>query len=328
MELRHLRYFAAVAQELNFRRAAERLHLAQPSLSRQVRDLEEEIGARLLERDRRQVALTEAGRVLLKEVPRLLAEVAAAIEATREAGRVTRGTLRIGNVGVLSASFLPGSLAAFHQRFPQAEVEILELGMDEQVAALLAGKIQVGFQARTQRTPVDSRLTEQTVLTCGLTVALPTSHPLTRERRLSLRSLAGERLLHLEPRPGAGYDRWVRALCEQAGGFTPRFRRPAADNLEALLGLVAADKGVAILAELATRELRGGAGFVIKTLHLHRSSFQVVAVWNPALRSATLNSYLSVLSQQTAPTIRRQRASGRKARALTASTVHPEAADT
>lgn len=311
MELRHLRYFAAVAQELNFRRAAERLHLAQPSLSRQVRDLEEEIGTPLFERDRRQVTLTEAGRVLWGETPRLLAEVAAAIEATREAGRITRGTLHIGNVGVLSASFLPDSLAAFHQQFPQVEVEIHELGMDEQVAALLAGTIQVGFQARTHRTPVDGRLAEQTVLTCGLTVALPTSHPLARERKLSLRSLAGERLLHLEPRPGAGYDRWVRTLCEQAGDFTPRFRRPVVDNLEALLGMVAAGEGVAILAELATRGLRGRSGFITKVLDLPRSAFQVVAVWNPALPSVVLSRYLSLLGQQAASTHRKQAAGGK-----------------
>ena len=153
MELRHLHYFVAVAQELHFRRAAERLHLAQPSLSRQIRDLEEEVGAQLFERDRKQVALTEAGRVLLGEAPRLLAGIAAVVEATRPAGHETQRTLHIGKVGVLSASFLPDTLAAFRKRCPQVAVEILELGMDEQVAALLAGTIQVGFQARARRNP-------------------------------------------------------------------------------------------------------------------------------------------------------------------------------
>ena len=189
MELRHLRYFVAVAQELNFRRAAERLHLAQPSLSRQIHNLEEEIGTRLLERDRKQVALTEAGRVLLREVPRLLAGVTAAIEAAQAAGHGTREALHIGNVGVLSASFLPSTLATFRRRFPQVEIEILELGIDEQVAALLSGTIQVGFQARTRHTSVDERLSERAVLTCGLKVVLPSTHFLAKERSLSLRSL-------------------------------------------------------------------------------------------------------------------------------------------
>ena len=311
MELRHLRYFVAVAQQLSFRRAAMRLHLAQPSLSRQIRDLEEEIGAPLFERSRRQVSLTAAGRVLLSEASRLLAEVAAAMEAARAAGRVTRGTLDIGNVEVLTASFLPDSLAAFQGEFPQVEVEIHELGIDEQVAALVAGTIQVGFQARTPQIPVDNRLAEQALLTCGLTVALPTSHPLTGERRLSLRALAGERLLHLEPRPGAGYDRWVRGLCEQVGGFTPKFRRPAVDNLEALLGMVAAGKGTAILAEVVTRGLRGRAGFVTRALDLPRPAFQVAAVWNPARLSVALSHYLSLLGRRTAPA-RRKRTTERK----------------
>ena len=108
MERRHVRYFVAVAEELYFRRVAERLHLAQPSLGRQVRDLEEEIGERLFERDRKHVALTDAGHVLLGEARGLLAGAAAAIHAAREAARGKRGTLYIGNVGMLSASFLPG----------------------------------------------------------------------------------------------------------------------------------------------------------------------------------------------------------------------------
>ncbi len=298
MELRHLRYFVAVAQELNFRRAAARLHLAQPSLSRQVRGLEEELGTRLFERDRQPVALTAAGHVLLDEAPRLLAEISAALEATRAAGRGTRPNLRIGNVGVLSASFLPGSLAAFRQACPQAEVEILELAMDEQVAALLEGTIQVGFQASTSFTSVDDRLAARTVLTCGVVAALPTTHPLASERRLSLGALADQKFLRLEPRPGAGYDRWVRALCEQAGGFTPKFRPLVVSNLEALLGLVAASEGVALLAEVVTRELRAGAGWTIHPLDLPEAPFQVKVVWNPANPSAALRNYLACLGRK------------------------------
>jgi DNA-binding transcriptional LysR family regulator len=120
MELRHLRYFIAVAEELNFRRAAERLHLAQPSLSRQVRDLEEEIGEQLLVRDRTHVALTDAGRTLLEHARGVLATAATASHAAREAGRSAREKLKIGNIGVLTASFLPASLATFHQCFPKS----------------------------------------------------------------------------------------------------------------------------------------------------------------------------------------------------------------
>lgn len=205
MELRHLRYFVAVAEELNFRRAATRLHVAQPSLGRQVRDLEEELGEPLLERDRRRVALTTAGRVFLDKARELLVGAETAIHATREAGRQARGALRIGNVGMLAAPFLPGSLAAFRQRFPCVDVEIFEMTMDEQVDALLAGTIQVGFVVRVPGAPLVSGLQVRTVLSCAVAVALPTRHPRAAARTLPLKSLAAERFLDLQRSQGVGY---------------------------------------------------------------------------------------------------------------------------
>ena len=106
--MRHLRYFVAVAEELSFHRAAHRLHVTQPSLGRQVRHLEAEIGERLFERDRQHVALTDAGRVFLDKARELLAGAEAAIRSAREAGRRTQGSLHIGNIGILSASFFAG----------------------------------------------------------------------------------------------------------------------------------------------------------------------------------------------------------------------------
>jgi DNA-binding transcriptional LysR family regulator len=172
MELRHLRYFVAVAEELNFRRAAERLHVAQPPLSRQIRDLEAEIGERLFHRDRRHVVLTEAGRELLGEARGLLAGATAAMQAARDAGRGTRGTLRLGTIGALSASFLPRSLAAFREQFQRVDIEILELQMDEQCTALLAGTIQLGFQVRIPGMPVDPRFSARAVIDCGVSVMI------------------------------------------------------------------------------------------------------------------------------------------------------------
>ena len=293
MELRHLRYFVAVAEELNFRRAAERLHLSQPSLSRQVRDLEREIGERLFERDRRRVSLTPAGRALLREARGVLAGTAKAIQAARAAGR---GTLRIGSIGVLSASFLPGSLARFREQFPTVDIEVLELGVDEQVAALLNGTIQLGFQARTPGTPADPRFAERAVLTSPLMVALPARHRLADAPTLPLGALADEKLLHLEPRPGAGYDRWVRALCEESAGFTPWFRHPEVDNIEALFGMVAAGEGLAILPEIvAARRVTAEAGWIARKLGPPALPLQVTAVWNPANPSMVPNNYLSIV---------------------------------
>ena len=295
MELRHLRYFVAVAEESNFRRAAARLRVAQPSLGRQVRDLEEELGELLLERDRRHVALTTAGRVFLDKARELLVGAETAIHATREAGRQARGTLRIGNVGTLAAPFLPGSLAAFRQRFPCVDVEIFEMTMDEQVDALLAGTIQVGFVVRVPGAPLVSSLQVRTVLSCAVAVALPTRHPQAAARALSLKSLAAERFLDLQRSQGAGYGRWVRTVCEQVGGFIPRFRHPAVPNTNALLGLVAAGEGLAFLPEAILDGFLCHEGWIAKPLRPARLRFVLDAVWNPANPSRVLSNYLAVL---------------------------------
>ena len=298
MELRHLRYFVAVAEELNFRRAADRLHVAQPSLGRQVRDLEDEIGEKLFERDRRHVALTAAGRALLPKARELLVGVETAVAAAREAGRQARGTLRIGNVGTLVMQFLPGSLATFRQRFPQVDIEILEMTMDEQVAALLDGTIQVGFLVRVPGVPATPRLLARSVLTCGVAVALPARHPVAAGRALSLKSLARETFLDLHKSQGAGYGRWVRTVCEQIGGFTPRFRQPAVANTNALLGLVAAGEGLAFLPETILGSFPHREGWVTRPLRPATLCFVLDAVWNPTNPSRALSSYLALLSKK------------------------------
>lgn len=298
MELRHLRYFIAVAEELNFRRAAERLHLAQPALGRQIRDLEEEIGERLFERDRRHVALTEAGRVLLGEARGLLAGAAAAIESARDAGRGTRGTLRLGNIGTLCASFLPRSLAAFREQFPRVDIEILELQNDEQRASLLDGAIQLGFQVRVPGLPVESCFSARPVLECGVSVALPSRHPLAANRAVSLRSLGSEKLLDLRQSQGAAYGRWVRAVCEQEGEFSPRFRKPPVETAHALLGLVAAGDGLAFFPMTMIDGFPPCKDWVARPLCPRRIRFVLDAVWNPANPSRILSSYLSLLPGQ------------------------------
>ncbi|MBE7158954.1 MAG: LysR family transcriptional regulator, partial [Rhodospirillales bacterium] len=133
-----------MAEALSFHGAARRLHVTQPSLGRQVRDLEKEIGAQLFERNRRHVMLTDAGRVFLPKARELLAGAEAAAHMAREAQKGLRGSLHIGNIGILSAAFLPDSLAEFRKHYPQVEIEVRELLLEEQVAALRDGTIQVG----------------------------------------------------------------------------------------------------------------------------------------------------------------------------------------
>ena len=145
MELRHLRYFVAVAEELHFRRAAERLHMSQPPLSQQIRALEEEVGATLLLRNQRRVELTAAGAAFLVRAREILAAVE---DAAREARRVQRGEvgrLAVGFVGSAMYSFVPELLRAFREQCPDIALRLHELGTTEQLRQLEDGRLDVGF---------------------------------------------------------------------------------------------------------------------------------------------------------------------------------------
>src|SRR6266436_7876859 len=141
MELRHLRYFAAVAEDLSFRRAAHRLHVSHPSLSQRITDL----GMKLFKRNSRQVELTEAGRVFLIGVWQTLVSVQKAVAQAQEVAKGERGRLVIGNIGLLTHTFLPDALAAFRELFPLVEVTVTHMNSHAQAEALLDGSIMLGI---------------------------------------------------------------------------------------------------------------------------------------------------------------------------------------
>ena len=194
MELRHLRYFVVVAEELHFRRAAERLHMSQPPLSQQIRALEEEVGATLLLRNQRQVELTAAGAAFLERAREILTLVE---DAALEARRVQRGEvgrLAIGFVGSAMYSFVPELLRAFREQFPDVVLRLQELGTSEQLRQLENGRLDVGFM----RLPVlRPELRVETVCEEPVIAALPDLHPLAAKRRLSLEDLEGQPLVLL-----------------------------------------------------------------------------------------------------------------------------------
>src|SRR5215470_3343253 len=151
MELRHLRYFVAVAEELHFGRAAIRLHMAQPPLSQQIRQLEQEIGVTLLNRTKRRVELTPAGRAFLEEARRTLAQAERSVRTAQRASRGETGFLAIGFVPTADLDVLPRVLRAWRRRCPDVEVELSALSPAQQVEALREGRIQVGIL----RPPID-----------------------------------------------------------------------------------------------------------------------------------------------------------------------------
>jgi DNA-binding transcriptional LysR family regulator len=242
MELRHLRYFIAVAEELHFSRAAARLHIAQPPLSQQIRDLEREIGVPLLARTQRQVRLTAAGVVFLEDARRIVAQAEHAAEAARQAQRGEIGRLNIGYVGSAFYDALPALLRVFHRRYPQVEINLRQRTTAEQEEDLRQGRIDIGVV----RPPVQDRsLALYTFVEEPLLVTVPADHPLAQQATVAVAALRDEAFLMFSRSLGPGMYDQIIALCRQAG-FSPRVAQEAVE-MQAITGLVAAGFGIAIV---------------------------------------------------------------------------------
>lgn len=253
MELRHLRTFRAVAEELHFSRAAARLHVAQPALSRTIMDLESELGVRLLERNSRGVALTEAGSLFLERVKCILDDTQTAVSETQRRSRGETGILRIGFIGTLSFELLPRLLRVYRAAFPAVELVLRELGPTRQRAEILAGTLDCGFIGLTSQT-LDPELEMTLAAEDSLVAALPDTHRLAGNGTVRLIDLRNE-AFYLTARSNApAYNPWLIGLCQNAG-FEPRVSFEV-DRSATVLNYIAAGFGVSVfpsrIAALAT----------------------------------------------------------------------------
>lgn len=245
MELRHLRYFVAVAEELHFRRAAERLHIGQPPLSMQIRALEEEIGARLFERTRRRVALTEAGERFLRRAREILAASAAAGEEARRAARGELGRLRVGFTSSLPyTSTLPDLLFAYRRRYPDVELQLTEMFSSDQLAAIAAGALDVGLVRPVGGEPPPGVRVRE-IGTDPLRLVVNAAHPLAGRDGVHFAELAGEGFITFPAGVGTGLPDILRRLC-RAAGFEPNIVQTAREATTQI-GLVGAGLGLALL---------------------------------------------------------------------------------
>jgi DNA-binding transcriptional LysR family regulator len=257
MELRHLNYFVAVAEELHFGRAAQRLGIAQPPLSQQIRKLEEELGVLLFERStRRQVKLTEAGLAFLREARSALAQAEQAIAAARRAARGQEGQLAVGVVGSITFDILPVILKTFRVRYPNVTLALRELTSIGQAEALRQERLRVGFVRPLADT---SGLRLEPLLTEPLVAAVPEGHPLASRSEIDIAEIAREPLILCTANAGCNIIRdLIFATCEKAG-VTPQVAMEAS-QLPTLIGLVAGDLGVALVpASVLTFHRRGVA---------------------------------------------------------------------
>lgn len=241
VELRHLRYFLAVAETLHFSKAARRLGIAQPPLSQQIRRLETLLGHELFERTTRGVRLTPAGELLQERARSTLEKVRDDLEQVRRLGRGEQGILTVGFSGSVMLTRLPAAIQAFRTRYPEVELRLREMWTAEQLAALAQGAIDLGFLRDGDPTP---GLETRTLLRERFRAVLPVHHPLAQERVLDLRALAGEPFVLFTRRMGGlAFDRTV-ACCEESG-FRPHIVQEA-PQWPTVVRLVAAGLGVSL----------------------------------------------------------------------------------
>lgn len=240
-ELRHLRYFVAVAQELHFGRAAARLHIAQPALSRQIRRLEDLLGATLFHRTKRTVKLSRAGEAFLDRARVLLKHAEDATDLARGVHHGRRGRLTIGFIASASYTVLPAVLRRFRDQFPEVKIDLLQLRNRMQVEALQQDEIDIGIL----RPPVlHPSLETRLLMREPFVVALPGDHPLAQRTHLRIRHLRNEGFI-MVPSAAAPFLEVIRSFCLKAG-FEPRVVQEAIE-IPTVIGLVSASMGVALV---------------------------------------------------------------------------------
>lgn len=294
MELRHLRYFVAVADELNFRKAAERLNVTRPALSKQIKDLEEETGLHLLERDTVSVALTDAGSVFLVEARAILSDVEQAVALAREAQDGRRGELRIGSAGQISSGFLPEALRAFRGTFPDVEVSFVEMTPPEQLEALAKNEIHLGFAygRDTENVPGMSSLL---LVRSTFGVSMSKDHALAARRSVRLEDLIDQTVLSVGDEKHSTHRRDILGMFSEAG-LSPQATRQIV-GFESLLTMIAADQGISFLPEIM--DLRSTHGIVTIPLLTDRAKvdFTMWAVWKSEGTSLLVRNFVRLLER-------------------------------
>jgi DNA-binding transcriptional LysR family regulator len=290
MELRHLRYFLTVADKLNFSRAAERLRVAQPSLSRQVHDLEEQLGFRLFERSTAKVQLTEAGRFFQHQVEKLLMQLDIAVTGGQRIAKGMTSNFRIGTDWNTARLFVTDAARELHQRHPGLSIDFVELPGYEHTQAIRNQRIDVGFvsgRLLTPRKDIDYRL----LCTCPIKAVLPMEHPLAHQTEVRLRDLKAERWITIREEEIPGFKILLLQVLKPAQ-FTPKFGR-SARSFKGMLAFVGTGEGIALLPEMFLPPQPAGLRYVGTDC----APWEICAVWSKDHADAHVPAYLEILQR-------------------------------
>jgi DNA-binding transcriptional LysR family regulator len=291
MDLRRLRYFIAVAEELSFNRAARRLRIAQPPLSNQIKQLEGELGVVLFERTSRGVRMTEAGELLLEEARRIFVEVDQTVRTVQRVGHGEVGRLVLGFVPSASNEVLPPILHAFRERFPEVELFLREMRPNRVVQLLHEKQIDVGFLYLPLE---DASLNIECVSREPLVLALPETHPLASEPQVELQAIAEEPFILPARYPMPGLYGQVTEACRQAG-FTPNAVQKDVWLMQTIVSLVAGGIGVALV-PATLRNLRR-RGVVYKSVYGLSPTVELGMIWRRDGPGMVVNSFLQVVRE-------------------------------
>jgi len=292
MELRHLRYFVAVAEEENVSRAARKLHVSQPGLSRQVRDLEDEIGFSLLERSAKSVRLTEAGKVFLTEARAVLQRADDAVKNARTVAGGTNGEINVGYAPSLTVQILPQALRKFQEKFPGVRVALHDLSTEEMLAQVGEKKLQVALTVRPPAKLLRG-LNFEELARYAMCVAVAPKHPLAKSKSVSLEQIASEPLIAYSRKDYPEYHEHLEKL------FAPFGHKPRIagehDGVTSLIAAVEAGRGFALVPGCVACMV--GPRLKLLPLRPALPPIPVVAIWRKESETEPVKNFIAAARQ-------------------------------
>lgn len=290
MELRHLRYFIATAEEENVSLAASQLHVSQPAISRQIHDLEYEIGFQLFERSGKSLKLTEAGRAFLTDAKSLLRSADEAVKNARAIASGALGELHVGYSPSLTAKFLPASLRAFQAQFPNVRVALHDVSGEEMLAGLRQNKLHVAFTAASGKKP-PAGMKSSELLQDSVCVAVPPGHPFAKAKSVTLERLLNESLIGFRREDYPGYFELIEETFAQFKR-TPQTVEEH-DGISSVLTAVEAGRGIALVGE-SVGSLSGSRVKIVPVLDVPRVS--VIAIWSKDSTSPFIEKFVGIVA--------------------------------